>query len=200
MSAQADSPEFVVYVNGKLCKDTDGIPGLCSKRIRSNEDVLLHFDPLPYAWHMTLDCGNVGPFPPIQEVANAAHEILITRAQFVSFKSFTCIGEIFPEDRPQPLSAKWELRAKIVDAQYEAREQITEETKDGRTYLVLGQFARSAWVFDEGKWSKHWKDTIVEIKGNPHHVQAWSESYQMRVNTFQLEAPVSPTVSALVEH
>lgn len=184
VSAQADSPEFPVFVNGKICKDTDGIPGLCSKRIKSNEPLEIRMDPRPYSYTLKLNCtrelgeSQTFPVPSGLEFKHA-----ITPEKFAALSSFICIGEVLPDDRDLPVSAKWEFRAKIVDRAYNAREEIVLIKKHGRQFLVLGQHAKFSSVFDEGEWKTYKEKTVVEIKGDPAHVLAYSESFNMRFNT-----------------
>jgi hypothetical protein len=193
VSAQANSPEFPVYIGGSVCKDMDGNPGLCSKRIKSTDDVKIHFDAQSYSYNLTVSCTNPIVVPSVSVAENQAYDLVIPNAEFSGpgLLSFVCIGEVFPQDRTQPLSAKFEVRIVVTDASYQAREAvyIAKDTGGGNT-LVLGEYARDAWVFDNGKWSKHSKDTQVSIKGDPTQVQAYSGSYQMRFNYFNFVGPV----------
>lgn len=72
----------------------------------------------------------------------------------------------------------------VYDAAYKLREQAYLTTKDGKQYLVLGKYARRAWVHDQGKWAYHKKKTYVEVKGDPAKLIAYSESFAMRFNYF----------------
>lgn len=194
VSAQANSPEFPVYLNGTICKDMDGNPGLCSKRIKSTDTLKFSFDPQVYAYDLTIACTNPISVAGGSVGANQGFEISITPDQMQGLKSFVCIGEVFPQDRTQPLSAKFEIRIVVADVNYVARERITTTTQNGDTYLVLGQYARSAWVFDGEKWSLHTKDTMVKLK-DPAKAKAYSESYNMRFNYLNMtEPPASGTV------
>ena len=182
VSAQADSPEFPVYINGHLCTDMEGNPGLCSKRIKSTEDVTFKFDPQSYAYLVTVACPNGVGVPDATVPAGQPYSFTLTHAQMGSYRTLVCIGEVSPQDRQPRVSAKFEVTITIVDAQYVQREQMFFTKKDGDTYVVLGEFARSAWVYDNGQWTQHSKDTTVKIQGDPAKAKAYSESFAMRFN------------------
>jgi hypothetical protein len=185
VSAQADSPEFPVYVNGTLCKDLDNNPGLCSKRLKSNEALAFHFDPQTYAYDLTIACTSPLTVPASTVPSGVPFDLTISPTDFPPGDSFICIGEVLPQDRPQPLSAKWEVRVVIFDSAYEARESIFYS----KPYLVLGTYARSSWVFDGSKWKQYKSKTYVKVD-DPTKVQAYSESYAERFNFFQFVGPV----------
>jgi hypothetical protein len=190
VSAQANSPEFPVYLNGSLCKDVDGNAGLCSKRIKSTDNLTIHFDAQTYAYQLTMSCTSPMDIAAATVAVNQPFDLVITPAQMASLPSFVCIGEIFPADRNSPVSAKFEIRVVVYDSNYLAREAITFEKKGLDNYLVLGQYARSAWVNDGSGWKQYTKTTEVKIP-DPTTVQAYSESFSMRFNTLNLVGPVS---------
>jgi hypothetical protein len=192
VSAQANSPEFPVYINGTLCKDLDGNPGLCSKRIGSTDDIKLHFDAQAYAYDLTVSCSSPITVQGASVASGQAFDLTISNAQMQGQLSFVCIGEVFPQDRSQAVSAKWEIRIVVRDANYVAREGIyVGQDSDGNPAIILGQYARSAWVFDNGEWSQHKEDTIVTLKGDPTKAKAYSESFVMRYNYFNFDGPVA---------
>lgn len=199
VSAQANSPEFPVYLNGHLCTDMEGFVGLCSKRIKSTEDITFRFDPQTYAYLLTVNCTQgVTPVAAATVPQSQPYSFVLKAADFSQFTAFTCVGEVSPQDRTPPISARFRVSFSVVDAQYSARERIYPTTSDGKNYLVLGEFARSAWVYDQGKWAHHDQDTTVEIKGDPSQVKAYSESYAMRFNYFNLgdaDAGTNPVAS-----
>lgn len=184
VSAQADSPEFPVYINGKICKDTDGIPGLCSKRIRSNEALTLHMDARPYSYVLQLACTKeLGESQSFSIQKDMPFEHSIKPENFSRVKSFICIGEVLPDDREMPISAKWEIRAKIVDQAYVRRETPYFKTDKGKTFLIMGQHAKFSSVFDQGAWKAFKEKTVIEIKGKPENVIGYSESFNARFNS-----------------
>jgi hypothetical protein len=184
VSAQADSPEFPVFINGKICKDTDGIPGLCSKRVKSDEPVTFRMDPRPYSYTLQLACTkDLGVSQSFSVEKGQEFSFVITPDKFSTLRSFICIGEVLPGDRDFPVSAKWETRIKVVDQAYVQRETAYFMTKKKRTFLILGEHAETSMVFDQGEWKEYKKKTAVEIKGDPTKVQAFSESHNMRFNS-----------------
>lgn len=187
VSAQANSHEFPVYINGRLCTDTDGYVGLCAKRVKSTEDIVFRFDPQQYAWLMTVKCTTgVRPVLPGNVEPNKPYTFTIKADDFKEFRSFTCTGEVSPQDREEAISAKWQVRVVVVDSEYEPRERIYTTTSNGKSYLVLGQFARHSWVKDANGWRKYRKATVVEIEGDLVEVKAYSESFAMRFNFLNL--------------
>lgn len=186
-SAQAQSTEFPVYLNGRLCTDTEGYVGLCAKRVKSTEDLVFKFDPQPYAYLLTVNCtSGVKPVPPATVPAGEGYSFTLKASDFSEFVSFTCIGEVSPQDRDPPISAKWHVRVVVYDAQYTMRERIYVTSRKGRNYLVLGQFARSGWVYDAGRWQQHNKATVVQLRGNPEEAKAYTESFAMRFNYYNM--------------
>jgi hypothetical protein len=168
----------------------DGNPGLCSKRIRSGDTLALRFDPQPYAYDLAVSCSRPMQVPGASIPKDQPFELRIEPAQMAGLLSFVCIGEIFPQDRDQQVSSKWEVRIVVTDKAYVSREAITPIEKDGKHYLVLGQYARSAWVFDGKRWKHHSKDTVVEVP-DPSRAQAVSESLAMRYNYWNWRGPVA---------
>ena len=184
VSAQADSPEFPLTINGKPCKDLDGILGLCTMRVQSNNGVRFDIDTQNYSYHLDVKCtATISSDFGVDVLKNSKYSFTIDPAKFSSVESFVCIGEVFPNDRPQPLSAKFEVRIKVVDAKYEAREVIYPFMDRGKNWLVLGEYARTAWVCDAGKCKEHSKDTAVEVS-DPKTATAISQSYNMRYNSY----------------
>ncbi len=188
VSAQANSMEHPIRVNGKLCLDMDGTAGMCSKRISSKEDLVVRFDPQPYPYTVRVRCTKGLPITDAVSVPkNTVYEWKITAAQAAEFLEYTCIGDVLPEDREPPISSKFKVSVSIYDAAYKPRESMFVKAEDGKNYLVLGQYARSSWVWDNGKWAHYNKKTYVEIKGRSEEVFAYSESYAARYNYFGLK-------------
>lgn len=190
VSAQANSPEFPVYIGGSLCRDMDGKPGMCAKRITSTQSLQIHIDPQSYPYGVTVACTSPISVPGQTVPAGQPADIVVTPAQMQGLLTYICRGEIFPQDRPQPLSAMFEVRVNVVDASYLPREQITTvKDKKGRYALVLGEYARNSWVCDSGSCRQYSKATIVPVS-NLDTASAYSESYNMRVNYLNWSEPV----------
>jgi len=189
VSAQANSPEFPVWIGGKLCADLDGQPGMCAKRVRSNDDLVIRFDPQQYVYSVTVTCSSGIPRPPGATVpANTSHLITIPAADFATFRNFTCIGEVAPQDRAPPISSMFRISIVVMDERYLGREvPFITKLKDKRV-LVLGQYARTSRVFDRGVWTTYREQTTVPVTDDDDSIMAVSESYASRFNYFRPEA------------
>lgn len=189
VSAQANSPEFPVYVGGAICKDMDGNPGMCSKKITSSEGLILHIDAQNYPYNVAIQCTNPITVPGASVPSGAPFDLTLHPEQMQGLVTFICRGEVFPQDRPQPLSASFEVRVNVSDSAYVPREGInTIENNRGQTVLVLGEYARDSWVCDGGVCNRYKKATTVKIR-NPGNVSAYSSSYDMRFNYFHWSSP-----------
>ena len=185
VSAQANSTEYPIHVNGKLCIDLDGQTGLCSKRVKSNEPVTFSVDPQPYSYKFQITCSKgTGIEKESRDVeSNKSFEFKILPAQFDTLLVFSCVGNVYPADRPQPMAAKFRVQINVYDAEYTGREEMYVTKKQGKNVLVLGTHARTSFVNDGAGWKRYTEKTYVEVK-NPATVVAWSESYNMRYNGY----------------
>ena len=190
-SAQANDPEFPVFINGTLCKDMDSNAGLCSKRITSKDNLVFHFDPQTYTYDLTITCTDpIGILSPETVPVGLPIDVTVTPMQMKGLKFFICAGQVFPQDRPQPLSASFDVRVVVRDAAFLQREAMLLTPINGKSTLILGAYARKAWVFDQGKWNSYDQKTEIEIK-DPVHLQAMSESYLMRYNFMDFVGPIA---------
>jgi hypothetical protein len=186
-SAQANSFEFLVYVNGRVCKDMDGIVGMCSKRLKSTDSIEFKIEPLDYAYRVKVTCSKeLGVNFTRDYPANTHVTFTITADDYQEVKTFVCIGELFPTDRPEEISFKWQIRVEVIDAKYLKREEIFVQETEGGRYLVLGQNARLSKVYINGKFYEHKEKAIVKLpkKSVEAEVKAMSESYMGRFNYF----------------
>lgn len=178
-SAQANSMEYFVRVNRKPCRDIDDKYGLCAKRIASNETLTFSMDQRPYAYRFELKCSSsVDTDFAIDIEAYKPFSFKIEPEQFEGVKSFTCIGEIFPHDRDQEVSATWSVRVVVYDHEYLEREIIYKKRERGRNFLVMGVHAK--YVSINGKSYK--RKPVVKVKSK--RIFAYSESERMRFNYF----------------
>lgn len=174
-SAQANSPEYLVKINGKFCKDLDGEMGLCAKRIKSNEKISFILDKRAYSYRLNVSCSSLVNFKlSVDVLENANFEFSIEPEAFQEAKSFTCIGEVFPQDRSESVSAFWHSRFIVVDKLYQGREEIY--SQDGA--LILGSNAKYT-LLNEDKIIK--KKTAIKADGIS---KAYSESETMRFNYY----------------
>lgn len=184
---QANSHEVPVRINGAVCRDMNNLPGACTLRVKSTDTIVFRHDPVPYSYQFVPKCSPGVRVPDGATVPpNIAYEWTLRPADFAEMRSFVCAGEILPQDRQAPVSAAWRAAIVVVDAAYEKREGMFIHEQNGKKHLIMGQYARMAWVFDELRWKRYNTTTSVEIKGDPAKVRAYSESYAMRYNFFNL--------------
>jgi len=179
-SAQANSLEYFVRVNGSPCKDMDGKMGLCAKRIESNKALNFSMEAREYGYEFSLSCTKaINSDFTISIEKGKPYSFIIVPEKFLDVRSFTCIGEIVPNDRDQQISAKWYVRVVIFDGKYVEREAIYKTTKRKKDWLIFGKHAR--YVYINGKRFK--KRTGIEIKGEGPFF-GYSESERMRFNYY----------------
>lgn len=198
VSSQANSPEVDVSINGYLCRDVAGEPGLCAVRVPKGQDLTVALHPREYPYRLHLLCSKEVQFDKSWDVEfQSPFQITIPKDNYSELRSFICIGEIFPKDRADKLSAEFEFRVKLIEGEYVGREAMQILDKKETTYLVLGEYARSSRIWDGEEWKSYTKRTIIEIK-DPQEVIAFSESYSMRHNYYIGDNHVqSQTVSKL---
>lgn len=175
-SAQAGNPEFLVKVNRKPCIDMDKKVGLCAKRIRSNETIVLSHEARPYSYMFELTCTkSIDSNQTINVDVNEPLEITILPQAFNHKTQFTCVGEVFPDDR-KLVSSKWHIRFVLVDEKFREREAIYLKKKTGKEHVVFGKYALFSTM--GGKTLK--KKTAQKYTGGP----VYSESRLMRFNYY----------------
>lgn len=183
VSAIADSPELPVLVDGYICQDVAGKPGLCSVRIKQYRDLNFTFYERQYSYKLHIVCSKKLNFEKTFDVsANKNFAVEIPHKLFEDVDSFICIGEVFPQDREEKISAKFEVRVKVIDGGYVEREKMQLEKDGDEHYLILGKHALYSRVYD-GEWKSYTKKTKVRVR-NPLSLVAYSESYSFRVNSF----------------
>lgn len=178
-SAQANSMEWALQVDGAVCRDMDNRVGACTKRIRSNHSPTLRHDPRPYAYAIQVRCTSATGIRFEDHVLADQEWVYRPPVQaFSDLRSFTCQGEIFPNDRENSLSAMWQVRFIVQDADYQARERIYE--RDG--HLVVGKYAKYTTVCTRDRGCESHKEaTVVE---HPGAAFVYSESELMRINYY----------------
>ena len=180
-SAQANSYEYPLKVAGKLCKDLDGVPGACIKQFPSDQPIRFRLDAQEYGYRLAVNCSDsINSDFSVDVEDEKPYEWKIDPHKFANVRQFTCIGEIFPEDRDNSLSAKWHLRALIRDGQYVARERIYYHPEG---YLVLGKHSKYAKVCHSGSCERHDETTVLKV---PKTATAYTESEVMRFNSYGL--------------
>lgn len=179
-SAQANSMEYFVRINDKPCVDMDEKVGLCAKRVKTNENLVFKMMAREYGYRFNLKCSSdIDSNLSVDIKKETPYSFQIDAEKFSHTRSFTCIGEVFPHDRKQEISASWHVRVLTVDKDYTEREKVQEIKSKGKTYLVMGKHAR--YVHHDGKIEK--KKPVIE-KGSGF---AFSESEMMRFNYYGLK-------------
>lgn len=184
-SAQAGSDEFPIKISySQVCKDLDGIPGLCSKRWDNNSDFTISIDAQPYQYNYQLSCtSQLNSNDNRNVVANQNYDIVISKDKYLNLpsKSFTCIVEIFPQDRPEAVSSRAEIRVKLIDGKYVSRETMYIQEQGTHHFLITGQYALHTHVCRQGTCKIYNKETWINV-GDGKDVKAYSESYVGRFN------------------
>lgn len=179
-SAQANSNEFPVSINGKICKDLDGNVGACLKSIASDKPIVITLPARPYSYRLQLTCSMpLGITFPVDVQKDMEWKFEIKPELFSDFRLWTCMGEVTPYDRDQMVSALWHLRVLVVSSDYQPREKIDLGSRAGTPYAVLGAYAKySDWCDNEGCHADK-KKTVVKYEGT---IRAFSESEVLRFN------------------
>lgn len=185
VASQANSLELPVYVNKRLCVDMDGQPGLCSKRISNMTPLVIIIDPRPYAYRLQMTCSQaVGSSKSYDVLKENPLTIKIEPDKFNHVKSFICMGELYPYNTDQQVSAKFEVRVKVQDDEYVKREEITVVSGDKSDKVIFGVYAKYSTVCYEGGNCKTFtRVTSTNIKKGKKYF-AFSESERMRYNYF----------------
>ena len=152
--------------------------------IKADEDLQASMDPLPYDYHLTVQCSDSVDVKLNQDVVkDAPWSMVIDHAKYAKVKSFTCIGEVFPKTTPEKVSARWELRVKVVDLTYVGREEMNLLKRGDDLFLVTGSHALYSRVCEKDVCKNYTKVTMVLIT-DPSTVTAYSQSKFMRFNQF----------------
>lgn len=185
-SGLANSLEYPVIVKDRICADVEGIPGLCSVRVKSNDDLTIKFLPQQYGYRLLLQCSRSLGIDTTKDVPkNTPFQILLSHSDYNMLKSFICIGEILPADRGE-VSSKFEIRVKVYSEEYSKREDIHMIQRGDDYYLHFGTHALYTSVFQNGEWS-HYEEKIEIHLTSPEHVIAFSESQNGRFNFYRGE-------------
>lgn len=172
-SAQANSAEYLARINDSVCKDVDGIIGLCAKRIKSDSPVKFSLDKRPYNYRLNVTCSSdIGFNLSVDVLSEKEFSFLIPAENISRVLSFTCIGEVFPADRSQQASAFWHSRFLVIDKNYRPREQIYTDERGAN----VGQHALHITLNDDKSYRKK---TVIKSK---RIKRIYSESQQMRFN------------------
>jgi hypothetical protein len=179
-----NSPEHPLLLNGKGCLDIDGIPGLCSLRIKSDSDLEITLNGRDYSYQLELSCSaHVATNLQISVPGQQIQKINIPSERFKDSKSFICIGGIYPQDRPDEVSSKFEFRVKVISPDYESREEIQIYLEDNQWFAAPGKYALHTYIYDNNQWKYYYKATSVKVTSP--NILVLSESRLCRYNFYQ---------------
>lgn len=182
-SGQSNSPEYPVVVNGYLCKDITGNPGLCSLRVKSKRDVVVQLFEQQYDYRLAITCSRELEADFTVDVKkNSQYNFILAHEKFEHLKSFICVGDVFPLDRLDKVEMKFEFRVKVVPDNYQARENFKLYRKGSKLVAQPGIHALYTNLHFDNEWHHYSKQTEIEV---PHEdIWGWSESYQGRLNFY----------------
>ena len=177
-SSSANSYEYLMRVNRSVCKDMDGLVGLCAKRIKSDEKLILSFEARPYAYRLQITCSQRVGFEQSYDVLeDLPMEVEVPHEGRV--RSFSCSAEVFPKDRSESVSAKANVTVRVYDKDYQPRVNVLKVEHDDKGYLVFGEAARTVTM--QGRHYK--RKPVVRVKDDDlSKTKAFSESHLMRFN------------------
>lgn len=172
VSAQANSAEFPIKINGKDCKDINGQMGICAVSLPNGIDIAVDHAVRPYNYRLAVICTESANLNTSRDVLkNSPHKLILQGINFQHLALLYCEGEIFPDDRKDVVSMKWKLLVNLVDPDYIKRE----EAYVANGQVVFGQHALHTY-YNEKYFPK---GTVVKekvgAKGN-------SESFSGRFN------------------
>ena len=193
-SGIAGTPQYIAKINDKFCLDADGQPGGCYVKYPWDKPTVISIMGQPYAYKLKLTCSewitiNPGVEQPSQMAfdveANSPQVVIIPVSGYNNEVAFTCIGRIYPRDRPEPMSAFFEFRARLFDPAFRQREAIY--FKDG--VQTFGEHALYTKILNDEAWEDlRPKTTQIRTK---QPFMSYSESYSMGVNTYGFSKPAN---------
>ena len=173
-SSNANSFEYPIRINKKMCVDLDQNPGLCVLHHNKANILTLSIDSRPYSYTLDLVCPDLGYQEQFQVPKGKKFTTSFDRGDVLGARSIVCIGEIFPADR-ELVSAKFTIIIKLVDSAYIRRTKIFAYPNDA--LLVIG--GNALYTTFEGKTKR--KKTTIKLKEGQ---KVYSESYNMRFNAY----------------
>lgn len=173
-SAFGNSPEYLLKLNGTVCKDTDGFIGFCAKRIKSNQDLVINIIPQQYAYTFQLDCTDtVGSDTSFDVLAGVQLNHVIPAIKYQDQEVFNCTVDILPHYGPEPVAAFAAFRIMVVNKDYISLDSIVQQ---GR-YIVMG---RHSYLSNVGGKEYKEKPFVVGDETLPVIVQSYSMRFSYR--------------------
>lgn len=164
-SGYAQSPEFPISVNGKPCKDVDNIMGFCTIRVKSNQNLRITLANRPYDYRLKIKTSTNITFATISKevLKNTNEEIIIPFDTYNGQNVFNIQGEVFPNDRPEPISAMFDIRVRIIREDYLASTNPYLDIE--KNVFVFGLNAlHSDMKFSNNLWEYNNKKVYIENK------------------------------------
>lgn len=179
ISANANSHEFPIRVENDICKDLDDKVGLCTKRIKRNQNLNINFFKLPYSYQLMIDCTNaLDVDTEVTVLEQTEYTFLIPKEKYVGISnSFTCIFKIFPDDRAETVTSA-RVTIVLVDKNYSYREEMYKLKK----YLIFGKYALHTVCYKDNKYNFYYKKTYIDYKT---YDLCFSESYNGGINYYE---------------
>lgn len=186
MPVPAGSLESLVMIGDKPCVDMDGEVGICSKRLSSDADLVLKLTPKPYPYNINVTCSSNINFNESFDIPQKTEfSITVPSSKFFDKVHFICVGTIKPLDEREFVLTKFEVRVRVVQADYVKRSNIFAIKHKGKQYLILGEHNKYSMVFRNGKWLYYNKRPTLLVDGhNLNEIKVISESKIGRMSYF----------------
>jgi hypothetical protein len=175
-----------VYLNNDLCRDMSNTTGACTLQIPSTAPLKYLIAARPYSYRLTLVCSKKISFELTRQVKEMeVLEFAIPNSNFENETSFTCIGEIFPEDRIQAVSAKFETRIKVFNPNLIRLDKPSVRSENNKKYIVLGKYSLHARICDLEECVYTHKEVYKEVNlKTPLFVRNESASHRINYADF----------------
>lgn len=182
LPSKAGALEYLVYVNGLVCKDLDGNIGACTKTINARDNLKIKLPIQPYSYRLSYRCSsNITYTHEAEILKKKAYSFSMPTTAYKDESSFMCIGTIIPADR-QFISMKFEVRVRVVSADYVPMGSITTGRNLLYQYVFAGKYAYYIKKLYKGKWKFKKKDALIRIrKSKVSDMQFVAESYSGRL-------------------
>lgn len=177
-SAYANSPEYPVQINGKWCVDGSGMGGFCVVRQPEEKDMLIRIQPQLYGYRIRVQCSSLTGIDVTYDILpQKEFTMTISKEKFKEFNVISCVGNIYPSDRPEPIGAMFELRARVIRNDYTPKTNIY--WKEG--YQVFGSDSYISTFYLDDQWTQKKEATVIKTEKPLFGI---SESYKMRFSYY----------------
>ena len=169
-SAQANSPEFLIRINGNPCKNGQGEIGLCIMGVKRNRALSFSLNILPYDYDLEIICSsNVDVEFNTTVFQGDTFSYTVSPDRFSHVTVFNCQISVYPHEHVNAMFAS--MRFFVVAEDYKSMDTPYTTTRRGKTYLVTGSHARFIYLNDVRVEEK-----TTEIEYNGEQVVIESES------------------------